>query len=237
MTRFSTAATVTNSWGMELAEAVDEALGGEARPWGVDILLGPRLNIKRSPLCRWNFEYFSEDPYLSDKLVAVHVRGTQRGDTPAYVEHYAVNPQEFRHMTLNAEFGERAFRGVYLAGFEIAVKEGKPDVLMTSYNQANGLQSNESLQLMLEILRKKRGYDGMVATDWDGSDDRIRRIRCHTIIEMPDPDLHAAWEVTHAVERREFKETEIDACLVDYFHTLKRAAVQGRKAVSVELLR
>ena len=203
----------------------------------MDILLGPGLNIKRSPLCGRNFEYFSEDPYLSGKLAAAYVRGIQRGGALACVKHYAVNSQEFRRMILNAEVDERALREIYLTGFEIAVKEGKPGALMTSYNQVNGLQSNENPQLMLEILRKEWGYDGMVVTDWGGSDDHIRGIQCRTTIEMPDPGLHAAREVMHAVERGELSEAEIDACLSDYFRTLRRVAVQAKKAKPVDPLR
>ena len=203
----------------------------------MDILLGPGLNIKRSPLCGRNFEYFSEDPYLSGKLAAAYVSGIQRGGALACVKHYAVNSQEFRRMILNAEVDERALREIYLTGFEIAVKEGKPGALMTSYNQVNGLQSNENPQLMLEILRKEWGYDGMVVTDWGGSDDHIRGIQCRTTIEMPDPGLHAAREVMHAVERGELREAEIDACLSDYFRTLRRVAVQAKKAKPVDPLR
>ena len=236
-TCFPTAATVANSWDTALAEEVGEALGSEARSQGVDILLGPGLNIKRSPLCGRNFEYFSEDPYLSGKLAAAYVRGIQRGGALACVKHYAVNSQEFRRMILNAEVDERALREIYLTGFEIAVKEGKPGALMTSYNQVNGLQSNENPQLMLEILRKEWGYDGMVVTDWGGSDDHIRGIQCRTTIEMPDPGLHAAREVMHAVERGELREAEIDACLSDYFRTLRRVAVQTKKAKPVDPLR
>ena len=236
-TCFPTAATVANSWDTALAEEVGEALGSEARSQGVDILLGPGLNIKRSPLCGRNFEYFSEDPYLSGKLAAAYVRGIQRGGALACVKHYAVNSQEFRRMILNAEVDERALREIYLTGFEIAVKERKPGALMTSYNQVNGLQSNENPQLMLEILRKEWGYDGMVVTDWGGSDDHIRGIQCRTTIEMPDPGLHAAREVMHAVERGELSEAEIDACLSDYFRTLRRVAVQAKKAKPVDPLR
>lgn len=236
-TCFPTAATVANSWDTVLAEEVGEALGSEARSQGVDVLLGPGLNIKRSPLCGRNFEYFSEDPYLSGKLAAAYVRGIQRGGALACVKHYAVNSQEFRRMILNAEVDERALREIYLTGFEIAIKEGKPGALMTSYNQVNGLQSNENPQLMLEILRKEWGYDGMVVTDWGGSDDHIRGIQCRTTIEMPDPGLHAAREVMHAVERGELSEAEIDACLSDYFRTLRRVAVQAKKAKPVDPLR
>ncbi len=236
-TCFPTAATVANSWDTALAEEVGEALGSEARSQGVDVLLGPGLNIKRSPLCGRNFEYFSEDPYLSGKLAAAYVRGIQRGGALACVKHYAVNSQEFRRMILNAEVDQRALREIYLTGFEIAVKEGKPGALMTSYNQVNGYQSNENPQLMLEILRKEWGYDGMVVTDWGGSDDHIRGIQCRTTIEMPDPGLHAAREVMHAVERGELSEAEIDACLSDYFRTLRRVAVQAKKAKPVDPLR
>ena len=236
-TCFPTAATVANSWDTELAEAVGEALGNEARSQGVDVLLGPGLNIKRSPLCGRNFEYFSEDPYLSGKLAAAYVRGIQRGGALACVKHYAVNSQEFRRMTLNAVVDERALRELYLTGFEIAVKEGRPGALMTSYNQVNGIQSNENPQLMLDILRDEWGYDGMVVTDWGGSDDHIRGIQCRTTIEMPDPGLHAAREVMHAVERGELSEAEIDACLSDYFRTLRRVSVQAKKAKPVDPLR
>lgn len=236
-TCFPTAATVANSWDTELAEAVGEALGNEARSQGVDVLLGPGLNIKRSPLCGRNFEYFSEDPYLSGKLAAAYVRGIQRGGALACVKHYAVNSQEFRRMTLNAVVDERALRELYLTGFEIAVKEGKPAALMTSYNQVNGLQSNENPQLMLDILRDEWGYDGMVVTDWGGSDDHIRGIQCRTTLEMPNPGLYAAREVLRAGRRGELSEAEIDLCLKDYFRTLRRAAVQAKKAVPVDPLR
>lgn len=229
-TCFPTAATLANSWDTALVETVGQALGGEAHAAGVDVLLGPGLNIKRSPLCGRNFEYFSEDPYLSGKLAAACVRGIQRGGALACVKHYAVNSQEFQRMLLDAVVDERALREIYLTGFEIAVQEGKPGAVMTSYNQVNGLQSNENPHLMLDILRQAWGYDGMVVTDWGGSDDHIRGIQCRTTLEMPDPGLHAAREIVRAVKRGELREAEIDSCLKDYVTTMLRAREVAKAA-------
>ena len=137
-TCFPTAATVAGSWDPELAEEIGRALGEEAAVQGVNIVLGPGLNIKRSPLCGRNFEYFSEDPYLSGKMAAGYIRGIQSQGVYACPKHFAVNSQELRRMAMNAVVDERTLREIYLTGFEIAVSEGHPGALMTSYNQVNG---------------------------------------------------------------------------------------------------
>ena len=134
----------------------------------VNILLGPGLNIKRSPLCGRNFEYFSEDPYLAGKMAASYVKGIQSQGLSACPKHFAVNSQELRRMAMNAVLDERTLREIYLTGFEIAVKEGKAKAIMTSYNEVNGTYANENSHLLQDILRDEWGFDGIVVTDWGG---------------------------------------------------------------------
>ena len=136
-TCFPTAAAIANSWDPVLGEEIGKALGEEAAAQDVDIVLGPGLNIKRSPLCGRNFEYFSEDPYLSGKMAAAYIRGIQSQDVYACPKHFAVNSQEKRRMAMDAVVDERTLREIYLTGFEIAVKEGNARAIMTSYNQVN----------------------------------------------------------------------------------------------------
>ncbi|MBS1485156.1 MAG: glycoside hydrolase family 3 protein, partial [Clostridium sp.] len=147
-TCFPTAATVANSWDTELAWEIGKALGEEASAQGVQVLLGPGLNIKRSPLCGRNFEYFSEDPYISGKMAAAYVKGIQSQGVAACPKHFAVNSQELRRMAMNAVVDERTLREIYLTGFEIAVKEGKAAAIMSSYNEVNGEYANENRHLL-----------------------------------------------------------------------------------------
>ena len=146
-TCFPTAATIANSWDEKLGQELGEALGEEAAAQDVNVLLGPGLNVKRSPLCGRNFEYFSEDPYLAGKMAASYVRGIQSKGVYACPKHFAVNSQELRRMAMNAVLDERTMREIYLTGFEIVVKEGNAKALMTSYNQVNGTYANENKHL------------------------------------------------------------------------------------------
>ena len=165
-TCFPTAATIANSWDESLGEEIGKALGEEASALGVDVLLGPGLNIKRSPLCGRNFEYFSEDPYLAGKMAASYVRGIQSQGIYACPKHFAVNSQELRRMAMNSVLDERTLREIYLTGFEIAIKEGKAKSIMTSYNEVNGVYANENEHLLKEILREEWGFDGVLMSDW-----------------------------------------------------------------------
>ena len=168
-TCFPPAGTIANSWDEELGEEIGRAIGEEASALDVEIVLGPGLNIKRSPLCGRNFEYFSEDPYLSGKMAAAYVRGIQQEGVYACPKHFAVNSQELRRMAMDAVIDERTLREIYLTGFEIAVKEGGAKAIMSSYNEVNGIYANENKHLLQEILRKEWGFDGIVITDWGGS--------------------------------------------------------------------
>ena len=161
-TCFPSAATVANSWDPELAEKVGEALGREAAAKEVGVLLGPGLNVKRSPLCGRNFEYFSEDPYLAGKMAAAYIRGIQSMGISACPKHFAANAQEMHRMANDSVVDERTLRELYLTNFEIAIKEGQPKTLMTSYNAVNGTYAHENQHLIWEILRGEWGYKGAV---------------------------------------------------------------------------
>lgn len=208
-TCFPTAATIANSWDPELGEQVGRALGEETASYRVNVLLGPGLNTKRSPLCGRSFEYFSEDPYLSGKMAAGYVRGIQSTGVSACPKHFAVNSQELRRMANDSILDERTLRELYLTGFEIAVKEGKPKTVMTSYNKINGVYANENEHL-LDILRKEWGFDGVVVTDWGGANDHVEGVKNGSTLEMPAPSLGVARHLLKAVENGELSEQIID---------------------------
>lgn len=212
-TCFPTAATIANSWDEGLGEALGQALGEEAAAQGVDILLGPGLNIKRSPLCGRNFEYFSEDPYLAGKMAASYVRGIQSRGVHACPKHFAVNSQELRRMAMNAVVDERTLREIYLTGFEIAVKEGGAKSIMTSYNQVNGTYANENKHLLQDILRGEWGFGGLVVTDWGGSNSHTAGVAAGSDLEMPSPGLDSARELAAAVLEGRLAEDDLDSCV------------------------
>ncbi len=212
-TCFPTAATVANSWNPELGEEIGKALGEEASAQGVHVVLGPGLNIKRSPLCGRNFEYFSEDPYLAGKMAAGYVRGIQSKGVSACPKHFAVNSQELRRMAMNAVVDERTLREIYLTGFEIAVKEGGAKAIMTSYNQVNGTYANENTHLLRDILRNEWGYEGIVITDWGGSNDHIKGVEAGSDLEMPTPGLDSARQIVAAVKDGKLAESAVDECV------------------------
>ncbi|WP_029324419.1 glycoside hydrolase family 3 C-terminal domain-containing protein [Butyrivibrio sp. AE3004] len=209
-TCFPTAATVANSWDTELGEMLGEVLGEEAMSLGVNVLLGPGLNIKRSPLCGRNFEYFSEDPYLSGKMAASYIRGIQSKGVYACPKHFAVNSQELRRMAMNAVVDERTLREIYLTGFEIAVREGKARTIMSAYNEVNGTYANENKHLLKEILRDEWGFDGIVITDWGASNDHALGVAAGSNLEMPNPGLGSARELIVAVNSGKISEEDVD---------------------------
>ena len=149
-----------------LGEEIGEALAEEAVTMGVNVILGPGLNIKRSPLCGRNFEYFSEDPYHAGKMAAAYVRGIQSKGIAACPKHFAANSQELRRMANDSVVDERTFREIYTTGFEIAIKEGKSKSIMSSYNEVNGIYANENNHMLQEILVDEWGFDGFVVSDW-----------------------------------------------------------------------
>ena len=203
-TCFPTAATVANSW--------DEAfaLGEEAVCQDIHMILGPGLNIKRSPMCGRNFEYFSEDPYLAGKMAAAYIRGIQKHGIAACPKHFAANSQETRRMAMDSIIDERTFREIYTGGFEIAVKEGKAKAIMTAYNEINGVYANENNHLLNDILRKEWGFDGIVVSDWGASNDHALGVKEGSQLEMPGTGKSGVLDILHGVRDGVLTEDEID---------------------------
>ena len=212
-TCFPTASAVANSWDAALGEEIGAALGEEAAAQEVSVVLGPGLNMKRNPLCGRSFEYFSEDPYLAGKLAAGYIRGIQSKGVAACPKHFAVNSQETRRMASDSIVDERTLREIYLTGFEIAVKEGHPRSIMSSYNLVNGTYANENKHLLMEILRGEWGFDGAVITDWGGSNDHALGVKNGSTLEMPAPGGDSVRELLAAVESEKITESDIDARL------------------------
>ena len=229
-TCFPTSATVANSWDPALGEEIGEALGEEAAAQDVAVLLGPGLNIKRSPLCGRNFEYFSEDPYLSGKMAAGYVRGIQKNGISACPKHFAVNSQELRRMASDSVVDERTLREIYLTGFEIVVSEAHPKSIMSSYNLINGTYANENPHLLLDILRKDWGFDGAVVTDWGGSNDHALGVKNGSTLEMPFPGDDSIRELRKAVESGKITESDVDARLDELLELIGTAGAAAAKA-------
>lgn len=212
-TCFPTAATVACSWDPALGEEIGRAMGEEAAAQEVAVLLGPGFNTKRSPLCGRNFEYFSEDPYLSGKMAAAYVRGIQSEGIAACPKHFAVNSQELRRMASDSVLDERTLRELYLTGFEIVVKEAAPKTIMSSYNLVNGTYANENAHLLQDILRRDWGFSGAVVTDWGGSNDHALGVKNGSTLEMPAPGGDAVRELLAAVQSGKITEADVDARL------------------------
>ncbi|MED9932808.1 MAG: glycoside hydrolase family 3 N-terminal domain-containing protein, partial [Catenibacillus sp.] len=209
-TCFPTAAAAACSWDEALGEEIGEALGREAAAQGVNVVLGPGLNMKRNPLCGRNFEYFSEDPYLAGKMAAAYIRGIQKQGIAACPKHFAVNNQELRRMASDSIVDERTLREIYLTGFEIAVKEGHPKAIMSSYNLVNGVYANENKHLLNDILRKNWGFDGAVVTDWGGSNNHVAGAAAGSSLEMPAPGLDSARSLIRAVHDGSLSEETVN---------------------------
>lgn len=209
-TCYPTAAGLANTWDEALIEEMGQYLGLEAASEGVSVLLGPGCNIKRSPLCGRNFEYFSEDPYLAGKMAAALIRGIQSNGISACVKHYAVNSQELCRMTNDSVLDERTLREIYLPAFEMAVKEGGVKCLMTSYNKVNGTYAHEHPHLLRDILYKEWNYDGMVVSDWGGNNDRVASVKAGGTLEMPSSNGQTDRQLVKAVQMGTLDEAILD---------------------------
>src|SRR5215467_9112920 len=184
-TCFPTASALGSSWDTELACEVGAALGAEARAQDIAAVLGPGVNIKRHPLCGRNFEYFSEDPYLSGALAAALVDGLQSQQVGACVKHFAANNQETDRMRVSAEVDERTLREIYFPAFERVVTTARPWLVMCSYNKVNGEYASQHRWLLTDVLRGEWGFDGMVVSDWGAVHDRVAALRAGLDLEMP----------------------------------------------------
>ena len=210
-TCFPTAGTVANSWDPALAEEMGEALGQEAHDLDVNVLLGPGMNIKRNPLCGRNFEYYSEDPIVAGRMASGLIRGIQSNGVSACPKHFAVNSQELRRQASNSVVDERTMREIYLTAFEIAVREAAPMTIMTSYNEINGVYAHENKHLLQDILRDEWGFDGMVVSDWGGSNSAVAAVKAGGSLEMPSPGYTSVRELEGAVKAGTLSEADLNA--------------------------
>ena len=233
-TCFPTASAMANTFNVELAEEMGKYLGLEAASQKVNILLGPGMNIKRNPRCGRNFEYFSEDPYLSGKMASAYVRGIQKNNISACLKHFAANNQEHRRMVYDSIIDERALREIYLTGFEIAVKEGNPYTIMTSYNKLNGHYTNENEHLLCDILRKEWNYKNLIVTDWGGCNDRVDGIKCTNALEMPTNNGETDIDIINAVKNGTLDESILDQRVDEILQTIEKTKIKDSVSFDIE---
>ena len=209
-TCFPSEVTTANSFDENLLQEIGDAIGKEAKDQDVAIVLGPGANIKRNPLCGRNFEYFSEDPYLSGKLAAAFIRGIESNGVSSCVKHFAVNSQEYSRFNSNSVIDSRTLNEIYLRAFEIAIKEGNPSTVMCAYPKLNGVHCSDNKKLLTDILRKKWGFKGAVVTDWGGLNDRIEGFKAGCDLSMPGGSNYMEKDVYKAIKEGRLDETYVD---------------------------
>lgn len=209
-TCFPSACATASSFDISLLERIGDILGNQCQAEDVSVLLGPGVNIKRSPLCGRNFEYFSEDPYLAGKLAAAYIKGVQKHHVGTSIKHFAGNNQEYKRMSCSSEIDERTLREIYLTAFEIAVKESHPKTVMASYNRLNGTFASENEWLLSKVLRDEWGFKGCVVTDWGAVADRVEGLKAGNNLEMPSSDGENDNLVIQAVREGRLDEKVVD---------------------------
>jgi len=223
-TCFPPSVALGSSWDPGLARRMGEAIGREADAAGVDVILGPGINIKRSPLCGRNFEYYSEDPHLSGVLGAAFVEGVQSTGVGASLKHFALNNQETDRHRVSADADERTMREIYLAAFEHVVKDARPWTVMSAYNKVNGVYASEHRWLLTTVLREEWGFDGAVVSDWGAVDNRVAALRAGLDIEMPTSGGITDGDVVAAVEAGALDESTVDDAVARIRALLARVA-------------
>ena len=210
---FPTACATACSFDRDLLEEMGERLGEECQAENVSVILGPAVNIKRSPLCGRNFEYFSEDPYLASQMAAAQIKGVQSKHVGTSIKHFAANNQEHRRMSCSSEIDERTFREIYLGAFETAIKEAKPDTVMCSYNKINGEFASENYRLLTEILRDDWGFEGYVMSDWGAVNERVKGLKAGLDLEMPGSGGCTDKEIVEAVKNGDLDEAVLNTAV------------------------
>ncbi|NMB46147.1 MAG: glycosyl hydrolase [Firmicutes bacterium] len=232
-TCFPTACGLAATWDTGLLHEVGTALGKESNSLGVHILLGPGVNIKRSPLGGRNFEYYSEDPVLAGDLGAAFVQGVQGQGVGTSVKHFACNNQEYERMNISAEIEERPLREIYLAAFERVVKKGKPWTVMSAYNRVNGIYASEHREFLTEILRGEWGFAGIVISDWTGVEDRVKAAQAGLDLQMPGPASANDQRLIEAVRSGAMAESVLDEIVARYLTVILRA-VESKKGAAFD---
>ena len=232
---FPAACATAASFDEELLEAIGSALGQACREENIAILLGPAMNIKRSPLCGRNFEYFSEDPFLSGRLAAAQIKGIQKWGVGACPKHFAANNQEFRRSTNSSEVDEATLREIYLQGFELAVREARPWAMMCSYNKINGVLAAENQWLLTQVLREEWGFDGLVMSDWGAVDRRVPALRAGLDLEMPSSNGDGDGQIVSAVSRGELPEELVDRAAARILDVVLRYEGRDRESAGYSL--
>ncbi len=223
-TCFPTASLLASTWNTEMIKEVGRAIGEECREEKVAVLLGPGANIKRSPLCGRNFEYFSEDPYLSGEISGSFIEGVQSEGIGTSLKHFAVNNQEKRRMTIDAIVDERALREIYLAGFERAINKGDPLTVMCAYNRVNGDYCSEHQHLLIDILRREWGYAGALISDWGAVNDRVKALKAGLDVEMPGDNPRNDDLILKAVKNGEISEKKLDETVKRILKIIRRTS-------------
>lgn len=211
-TCFPTAVTAGATWNPELLEKEGEAIGQEALSYGIDVVLGPGVNIKRNPLCGRNFEYFSEDPYMAGEMGTAWVRGVQSAGAGTSVKHFAANNQEYKRLNGNSQVDERTLRELYLPAFEAVVRRAHPETVMCSYPRINNVHSSDNHWLLTEVLREEWGFDGLVVTDWGALCNRVKAMHAGCDLSMPGSSRYMEDWVLAAVQEGTLPEQEVEAC-------------------------
>ncbi|MHA7274833.1 glycoside hydrolase family 3 C-terminal domain-containing protein [Arthrobacter sp. TMT4-20] len=234
-TCFPPAVGLGQSWNPALIERVAGALGDEAQAAGVGVLLGPGINIKRDPRCGRNFEYYSEDPYLTGVLGTAWVRGIQARGVGASLKHFAANNQEHERMSSSSDIDERTFREIYLRAFERVVKDAQPWTVMCSYNRINGVHASQNRWLLTDVLRDEWGFTGAVVSDWGAVVDRVASLSAGLDLEMPGPSPKSDEAVTAAVEQGRLDRSDLDRSAARMIQLSERVSSGRRDGVTVDL--
>ena len=233
-TCFPPAVTLGSTWDVDLARQVGTAIGTEARSCGLDVVLGPGVNIKRSPLCGRNFEYFSEDPHVAATMGTAWVQGLQSTGVGASLKHFAANNQETDRLRVSAEVDERTLREIYLAAFEPIVRRAAPATVMCAYNRINGVYAAQDPWLLTEVLRDEWGFDGLVVSDWGAVDDPVASVRAGLDLEMPSTGGMSAALLVAAVNQGELDETHLDRAITKLCALIERSPRSSDPDVAVD---
>ncbi|MGG4553362.1 glycoside hydrolase family 3 C-terminal domain-containing protein [Paenibacillus humicus] len=228
-TCFPSAVGLASTWNRELIRQVGEALGQECQAENVAVLLGPGANIKRSPLCGRNFEYFSEDPYLSSQMAASHIRGVQSQGVGTSLKHFAANNQEHRRMSTDAVVDERTLREIYLASFEHAVRDAQPWTVMCAYNRVNGEYASEHEELLTGVLRDEWGFEGFVVSDWGAVNERVKALEAGLELEMPSSSGLGEQKIIDAVQNGTLAEAKLDQAVERLLNIIFKAVDEQRE--------